>query len=78
MSKTKCSNCRYWSEMLAQSIGCGPIEAVCLAPDGPKRLKFTPSFYYCQSWRQNLFGAVDAPPGNLAEQYEALDAQAAP
>jgi hypothetical protein len=25
-----CSSCRFWSQMVAQSIGCGPIEALCL------------------------------------------------
>ena len=25
----RCNTCRFWSEMIAQSIGCGPIQALC-------------------------------------------------
>ena len=30
-----CDGCKYWSELCAQSIGCGPMEALCLCPDSP-------------------------------------------
>ena len=30
-----CGGCRYWSEMIAQSIGGREVEAMCLSPDGP-------------------------------------------
>lgn len=28
--KKKCDGCKYWSELVAQSIGCSPIKALCL------------------------------------------------
>lgn len=28
-----CDGCKWWSEMVAQSLGCGPIEAMCLNPE---------------------------------------------
>jgi len=31
-----CDGCKWWSEMCAQSIGCGPMEALCLNPDSPR------------------------------------------
>lgn len=31
-----CEGCKYWSELCAQSIGCGPLEALCLNPDSPQ------------------------------------------
>lgn len=31
-----CQGCKWWSEMIAESIGCGPIKAMCLNPDSPK------------------------------------------
>jgi len=30
-----CDGCKYWSELCAESIGCGPIVALCLCSDSP-------------------------------------------
>jgi hypothetical protein len=57
-----CENCRYWSQLLAQSIGCGPIEAYCLSEDGPKRQRYVRANDRCPSWKLNSHGAVDEPP----------------
>lgn len=27
---TSCEGCKFWSEMVAESIGLGPIKALCL------------------------------------------------
>lgn len=74
MRKT-CSNCRFWSEMCARSIGGGPMEALCLA-DGPQPGKYTTQGQYCPAWKSNHFGAIDSPP-NYGEHtraaYEAED-----
>lgn len=56
-----CEGCRYWSEMMAQSIGCGPIEAVCLSLDGPKRGRYVIARTVCEKWAHNGLGAVDSP-----------------
>lgn len=57
-----CKGCRYWSEMLAQSIGNG-MEAVCLDPSkGPaKAMKYVPAWHSCDNWKSGHHGAVDEP-----------------
>ena len=30
-----CDGCQYWSEMVAQSLGGGPMRALCLNPNSP-------------------------------------------
>lgn len=73
-----CRDCRYWSEMCAQSIGCGPMEALCLSSSGPHKGKFVRETQSCGEWRSNHFGSVDAPP-NYGEYvraaYDAEDAR---
>lgn len=59
---TICRNCRYWSEMCAQSIGCGPIEAICLSQDSGHTGKFMRETQSCDQWASNHHGAVDCPP----------------
>ena len=58
----QCSGCRFWSEMVAQSMGGGPVEALCLSDDGPKHGKYTTARMSCEKWAHNHYGAVDAPP----------------
>lgn len=48
--------------MVAQSIGCGPIEALCLAEGGERKGKMMPATGYCDGYKNNYFGAVDEPP----------------
>jgi hypothetical protein len=36
-----CDTCAHWSETCAQSIGCGPIEALCESPASPKSGRMT-------------------------------------
>jgi len=57
-----CGGCRFWSEMVAQSIGCGPMEALCLADGGPMVGKYTGELFSCHGWKANTLGAVDDPP----------------
>lgn len=56
-----CSKCRFWSELCAQSIGCGPMEALCLSDNGTKRNKFVKGTDVCESWKINSNGAIDDP-----------------
>lgn len=70
-TETKCENCRFWSEMCAQSIGCGPIEALCLASSGPKSGKYTRANHGCEEWESNHHGAIDSHP-NYGERARAL------
>jgi hypothetical protein len=62
MSLERCENCRFWSQMCAQALDGGPIEALCLSSDGPKKQKYTRANAYCPSWRINSHGSVDEPP----------------
>lgn len=56
-----CGKCRYWSEMCAQSIGAGPIEALCLCQDGPKSGRYVSERSTCQRWAFAALGAIDSP-----------------
>lgn len=56
-----CSSCRYWSEMLAQSIGVGPVEAMCLDAESPNRGLYIAGSSHCSRWKHNELGAVDNP-----------------
>jgi hypothetical protein len=55
----QCENCRYWSQMLAQALDGGPIEAWCLSEDGPKRGRYVRANDHCPSWKTNIHGSVD-------------------
>jgi hypothetical protein len=68
---TNCGGCRFWSEMCAQSIGGGPIEALCLTPSGPCAGKYTTQRMVCEAWKSGHHGAIDAPP-NYGEETRAL------
>lgn len=61
--RQKCENCRFWSQMCAQSIGCGPIEALCLAGRGTKYGgRMMRASATCENWKLNSHGAMDEPP----------------
>jgi hypothetical protein len=56
-----CEGCKFWSEMVAESIGGGPLEALCLNQDGKYSGEFTPGYVSCDKWESGEFGAVDDP-----------------
>ena len=59
-----CAGCKFWSEMIAQSIGGGPVEAMCLAnkgPDAPWSGKYTQRWMKCKAWEAGPYGAIDDP-----------------
>jgi hypothetical protein len=56
-----CKGCRYWSEMLAHSIGGGPVEAVCLSRSSTYRGKYMAPSRICTEWASGHLGAVDEP-----------------
>ena len=66
-----CANCRFWSEMLAEAVGGGPVKAMCLAEGGPRTGEYTTGMTTCSGWKENTFGAVDDPP-NYGEETRAL------
>lgn len=63
MGETRdCRGCRFWSEMIAQSIGGGPVQALCLSEGGPFKGKYTSGRQTCDAWKSGHLGAVDDPP----------------
>lgn len=36
-----CEDCKWWSELCAQSIGCDAVEALCLNPGSPRYQQMT-------------------------------------
>jgi hypothetical protein len=56
-----CAGCRFWSEMIARSVGGNPIEAICLAPDSPNQSQYVTGRTACAAWKSGHFGATDEP-----------------
>jgi hypothetical protein len=71
-----CKGCRFWSEMIAQSIGGRPVEALCLAAGGPHAGKYTAGHVTCDSWKSGHLGAVDDPPDYGEATRAAYEAEA--
>jgi len=70
-------NCRFWSQMVAQSIDGGPVEVLCLAADSPYSGRYTTGIKSCPAWRPDRYGKVEDPPdyGELSRAaYEAEEA----
>jgi hypothetical protein len=57
-----CAGCRYWSEMVVQAIGGGPVEALCLSGSGEYAGKYVTERMTCDAWKSGHLGAVDGPP----------------
>ena len=62
-SAETCNGCRFWSEMIARSIGRAPIEAMCLASHGPNAGQYVTGRGTCDAWRSGHYGAIDDPDG---------------
>jgi hypothetical protein len=66
-----CKGCRYWSEMIAQSIGCGPVQAICLSQESERKGRYTTGRETCAQWASGHLGAIDEPGQDpLAYQKE--------
>jgi hypothetical protein len=60
--------------MIAQAIGGGPVQAMCLAESGRYAGKYTVYSTRCESWKSGHYGAVDDPP-NYGEETRKLYAE---
>jgi hypothetical protein len=58
--KLHCETCRYWSETVAQSIGCGPLEAMCENKKSTEYGRMTVGVHGC---------AFHEPPRDPMEGY---------
>lgn len=57
-----CKGCRYWSEMIAQCAGGGPVQAMCLnQKPAPLSGKYTSGGQTCDAWASGHLGAIDEP-----------------
>lgn len=72
MKGKTCTTCRYWSQMVAQSIGHG-MEALCLRDKAPSHSQYTGSKYVCILWAENIYGAWDEPPDYGVRAREAYE-----
>jgi hypothetical protein len=70
-----CAGCRFWSEMVAQCRGGGPVEAMCLSNVGPLKGKYTTARQTCPDWESGHHGAVDDPPDYGAEVRALYEAE---
>lgn len=77
IGERNCGGCRYWSEMIAQSIGGRSVEALCLNSAGPCSGKYVVETQTCDGFARNTFGAVDDPPDYGEEVRAAYAEQAA-
>jgi hypothetical protein len=73
-----CGGCRFWSEMIAQSIGGSAVEAMCLADGGPVQGKYMVANQKCAAWKSGHLGAIDDPPNYGEETRAAYEAEEGP
>lgn len=66
-----CKGCRFWSEMIAQAMGGGPVEAMCLSGTGPRAGRYVTARTTCDAWKSGHLGAVDEP-GSDGTEYEGI------
>lgn len=50
--------------MIAQVLGDGPVQAMCLNGASPHASKYTTQAMSCDGWRDGARGAIDDPHGN--------------
>lgn len=55
----KCGNCYFWSSLIAQSVGCGPVKAMCLNDKSDNHEKMTKSNTSCFHWVDGTKELVD-------------------
>jgi len=48
----RCETCRWWSETVAQSIGGGPMQALCENAASPKAGRMTTQQDRCPVWER--------------------------
>jgi hypothetical protein len=54
-----CKDCKFFSEMIAESIGCGPITAMCLCGSSKNHGKMVRESNHCEMFIQGT--PIDMP-----------------
>lgn len=75
-TERNCGGCRYWSEMIAQSIGGRDVEAMCLNAASPCSGKYMVRSQTCSGFAYDTAGKVDDPPNYGEESRAIYEAQA--
>uniref|UniRef100_A0A6M3KST4 Uncharacterized protein n=1 Tax=viral metagenome TaxID=1070528 RepID=A0A6M3KST4_9ZZZZ len=57
--RDKCNDCKYFSEMIAESVGCGPTKAMCLCGLSKYHGKMVSESHYCPGYIHGV--AIDNP-----------------
>ena len=60
---TTCSGCRFWSEMIAESVPAG-VRAMCLNESSGSFSTYTLGRHRCEHWQDGQLGAIDQPGGD--------------
>lgn len=68
-SSAGCRGCKWWSEMLAQSIGGGPLEAYCYKKESPHYNGYA---HQGCAWKEEGV-AVDDPSLNAPDEEFEID-----
>lgn len=61
--RDKCEDCKYFSEMIAESIGCGPIHAMCLCGLSKHHGKMVSESFHCEHYIHGH--AIDDPLNDI-------------
>lgn len=79
-TKAECRTCRFWSDMIAQVNSGGAVIAACIAVNGKYQAKLMPADGYCDGFKADYHGKMDAPPDDgetarrLYVEFEGPDA----
>jgi len=49
-----CENCFYWSDLIAQSIGCGDMKSLCFNEQSKYSQKYTKEKNNCNYFKQSI------------------------
>ena len=52
MAERRCENCKYWSDLIAEANGCGPVKALCECVDSRWAGRMMTEFHSCDKWEE--------------------------
>lgn len=60
-SQLKCENCYFWSELVAQATGLGPVHALCLNDNSNYHQRMVSSNDRCEDFEDGDGKSIDSP-----------------